>query len=91
VTSPDQEFVFGPFRLSERARLLLRDETPLLLPSHAFDLDGATPPSDLGRFSSPYLDRSAVPSIYIFLFAQFFRVVQLRHKLSSLSEVEHQT
>ena len=34
----DREYVFGPFRLRQRARLLLRDGVPLPLTSRAFDL-----------------------------------------------------
>ena len=38
VTSPNLEFVFGPYRLSESARLLLRDGVPVPLASRAFGL-----------------------------------------------------
>ena len=38
MNSSDQELVFGPFRLLQRARLLLRDGKPVPLNSRAFDL-----------------------------------------------------
>ena len=38
MTTADLEFVFGPYRLSQSARLLLRDGVPVVLASRAFDL-----------------------------------------------------
>ena len=38
MTTADLEFVFGPYRLSQNARLLLRDGVPVVLASRAFDL-----------------------------------------------------
>jgi predicted ATPase/DNA-binding winged helix-turn-helix (wHTH) protein len=57
MNAPEQEFVFGPFRLLQRGRLLLRDGKPVPLKSRAFDLlalllegrDGVVPRDELLR------------------------------------------